>query len=153
KVDRKALPPPGVSDPTPAETTSATLTRAEQTLASIWAEALRLPEVRVTDNFFELGGDSILSIQIVARANRAGLRLTPRLLFDYQTVAELAAAVEKEEVTAVGGTTAEAATAAAEAESETVEREAPLTPIQRWFFEQDFDKPHHWNQSLLLKTR
>ena len=43
------------------------------------------------DNFFALGGDSILSIQVVARADQAGLRLTPRQLFQHQTVAELAA--------------------------------------------------------------
>ena len=44
----------------------------------IWAEVLGLPRVGVDDNFFELGGDSILSIQVVARARQAGLRLTPR---------------------------------------------------------------------------
>ena len=42
------------------------------------------------DNFFELGGDSILAIQVVARASQAGLRLSPRLLFQHQTVADLA---------------------------------------------------------------
>jgi non-ribosomal peptide synthase protein (TIGR01720 family) len=28
----------------------------------------------------------------------------------------------------------------------------PLTPIQHWFFEQEFSHPHHWNQALLLKV-
>ena len=42
------------------------------------------------DNFFELGGDSILSIQVIARARRAGLQLTPRQFFEQQTVAGLA---------------------------------------------------------------
>ncbi|HXM56744.1 MAG TPA: condensation domain-containing protein, partial [Candidatus Dormibacteraeota bacterium] len=49
--------------------------------------------VGVHDNYFELGGDSILSILIATRARRAGLELTPRDLFQHQTVAELAAAV------------------------------------------------------------
>jgi amino acid adenylation domain-containing protein/non-ribosomal peptide synthase protein (TIGR01720 family) len=28
-----------------------------------------------------------------------------------------------------------------------------LTPVQRWFFEQDIPRPQHWNQSLLLEPR
>ena len=35
----------------------------------------------MNDNFFDLGGDSILNIQIIARANQAGLQLTPGQLF------------------------------------------------------------------------
>src|SRR4029077_18860865 len=55
-------------------------TRAEAVLARIWAEVLRLEAPAgpsVEDGFFELGGDSILSIQIVARARQAGLAITP----------------------------------------------------------------------------
>ena len=55
------------------------------------AEVLGLDQTGVTHNFFELGGDSILGIQIVARANAAGLSLAPRNLFQYQTIRELAA--------------------------------------------------------------
>jgi hypothetical protein len=42
---------------------------------------LKQPEAGVTDNFFELGGDSILSLQVIARAREAGWKLTPRQLF------------------------------------------------------------------------
>src|SRR5262249_41417534 len=28
-----------------------------------------------------------------------------------------------------------------------------LTPIQRWFFAQDFEEPRHWNQAVLLRSR
>ncbi|HEX2235927.1 MAG TPA: condensation domain-containing protein, partial [Actinomycetota bacterium] len=105
-------------------------------LAGIWCEVLGLERVGVHDNFFELGGDSILSIQIVARANAAGLGLTPRLLFQHQTVAGLAA---------VAGTRREVA-----AEQGPVAGEVPLTPIQRWFLERDLPEPHHFNQSALL---
>jgi aryl carrier-like protein len=65
----------------------------ETQLARIWAEVLGLNRVGVRDNFFELGGDSILSIQVVARARQAGLRLTPRQVFQHQTIAELASVV------------------------------------------------------------
>ena len=65
----------------------------EATLAGIWSELLGIERVGIHDNFFELGGDSILTIQIIARANQAGLRLRPAQLFQYQTIAEVAAMV------------------------------------------------------------
>ena len=64
-------------------------TPVEQTLVEIWQQVLGVKKVGVHDNFFELGGDSILSIQIMARARQVGLWLTPRELFEHQTVAEL----------------------------------------------------------------
>ena len=42
------------------------------------------------ESFFELGGDSILSMQVVARARAAGLVCRPRDIFVEQTVAGLA---------------------------------------------------------------
>ncbi len=60
-------------------------------LATIWAQAFGVDQVGVDDNFFDLGGDSILAIQIVSSARRAGLELTPDQLFEHQTVRELAA--------------------------------------------------------------
>jgi non-ribosomal peptide synthase protein (TIGR01720 family) len=114
-------------------------TAVEESLANIWKQVLGVERVGINDNFFELGGDSILSIQIVARANQAGLRLTAKQIFEYQTVAELAA---------VAGTGA-----AAESEQGQVTGPVPLTPIQKWFFEESFAEPQHWNQSVLLETR
>ena len=63
----------------------------ERQLARIWCEVLGVERVGVDDNFFELGGDSILSIQIVTRAGRAGIELSPRQVFQNPTVARLAA--------------------------------------------------------------
>ncbi|WP_296232327.1 amino acid adenylation domain-containing protein, partial [Pseudomonas sp. UBA4617] len=51
---------------------------------------LKLERVGLTDNFFELGGDSIVSLQLVSRARKAGLEFTPRELFEHQTVQRLA---------------------------------------------------------------
>ncbi|MDT5270271.1 MAG: hypothetical protein QOH49_2457, partial [Acidobacteriota bacterium] len=113
KLDRRALPPPDGARPTLESHYDEPRTPAEQTLVEIWAQVLGVAEVGVNDNFFELGGDSILSIQIVARANRGGLRLTPKQLFDHPTVAGLAA------VAGVG--------AGARAEQGLVTGEAPLT--------------------------
>ena len=65
----------------------------EQTIAGIWETQLGLERVGVYDNFFELGGDSILSIQVISRANRLGLQFTAKQLFQHSTVAELASVV------------------------------------------------------------
>ena len=113
-------------------------TRVEETLARIWSDVLGIDIVGVNDNFFDLGGDSILSIQIVARANQAGLGLTPRQLFEHQTVAELAM---------VAGITAEIT-----AEQGPVTGRVPLTPVQARFFELDQPDLHHYNQAMLLEV-
>lgn len=66
-------------------------TPAEETLAGIWSDVLKVDRVGVNDNFFDLGGDSILGTLILARAARAGLKLSPVQLFEHQTISELAA--------------------------------------------------------------
>jgi amino acid adenylation domain-containing protein/non-ribosomal peptide synthase protein (TIGR01720 family) len=141
KVDRKALPAPELSAAR-EEGYVAPRTREEDILAAVWAQVLRLPRVGVNDNFFELGGDSILSIQIVARARQAGLLFTVREVFEHQTVAGLALHV----------TAADPAGAALPGQG-LVTGEVPLTPIQSRFFEQGFADPHHFNQALLLEPR
>jgi len=139
KVDRRALPAPKQDRSELAEDFVGPRNEAEQTLAEIWANVLQIEKVGIHDNFFALGGDSILAIQIVARANRAGLDLSPRQLFQYQTVAQLAA---------VAGTAQRL-----QAEQIAITGAVPLTPVQHWFFEHDLPNPHHWNQSVLLEMR
>jgi aryl carrier-like protein len=70
-----------------------TAAAAEATLCRILAEVLELELVRPEDGFFEVGGDSVLAVQVVARAREAGLALSVRDLFDHQTAATLAAVV------------------------------------------------------------
>ncbi|HEV2147889.1 MAG TPA: amino acid adenylation domain-containing protein, partial [Longimicrobiaceae bacterium] len=74
KLDRRALPDPAPAAAAAASGYTAPSTPAERILAELWAELLRVERVGVHENFFELGGDSILSIQIVARARERGLR-------------------------------------------------------------------------------
>lgn len=71
-------------------------------LAKIWCQVLRREEVSIDDDFFDIGGDSILSLQVIAKAKKAGLKLLPKQLFDHSTIAELAPlakAVEKKQPT------------------------------------------------------
>ncbi|WP_447002782.1 non-ribosomal peptide synthase/polyketide synthase [Saccharothrix isguenensis] len=119
KVDRKALPAPtfteaGYVAPEPG---------VPATLADIWADVLGVERVGARDNFFALGGDSILSMQVVSRARQAGLKLTSKDVFLRQTIADLALAV-----TETTGPTHQAVTGPDSS------GQAPLTPIQRWFF-------------------
>ena len=131
KLDRAALPAPDQQSALEAPFI-APRTPAEQALADIWANVLGVEQVGIHDDFFEMGGDSIQSIQIAARANAAGFQLTPKQLFQNHTIAALAGLVG----------TADAV--------ETTER-IPLTPIQRWFFEQELPDPHHFNHGYLVE--
>ncbi|WP_315758263.1 non-ribosomal peptide synthase/polyketide synthase [Bradyrhizobium sp. SZCCHNRI2007] len=138
KVDRNALPAP---EAPVAAMRIAPRTPAEAALATIWAELLHQPDVGMTDNFFELGGDSIISLQMVSRARRAGLLIEPRDVFKHQTLEALARdarVIVRLETTAEQGRIA---------------GPLPLLPIQLRFFEQELDAPDHWNQALLLRPR
>jgi fengycin family lipopeptide synthetase B len=137
KVDRRALPIPDKVAELEANFI-APQTTAEKQLADIWAQVLGLKKVGLNDNFFALGGDSILSLQIIFKAKQTGLHLTPKQIFQYQTIAQLAAVV---------GTSNESTT-----EQGLVTGSVPLTPIQHWFFAHNLPDAHHWNQSLLLEV-
>lgn len=63
----------------------------EATLCRILADVLDVDLVRPEDGFFEVGGDSVLAVQVVARAREAGLALGVRDLFDHQSPRALAA--------------------------------------------------------------
>ncbi len=86
KLDTRALPAPEYT----AGEYRAPATAIEEVLAGIYAQVLGLERVGVEESFFELGGDSILSMQVVARARAAGVICRPRDVFVEQTVAGLA---------------------------------------------------------------
>ncbi|HEX6292475.1 MAG TPA: MupA/Atu3671 family FMN-dependent luciferase-like monooxygenase [Herpetosiphonaceae bacterium] len=138
KLDRTALPDPGRDRLAAQRAFVAPRTSAEQLLAGLWKEILRLERVGVHDNFFELGGDSILSLQVISRATRAGLRLTLTQLFQHQTIASLAAAMQ--------------ASPAHVAEQAPLAGPVPLLPFQHWLLEQDLADAHHWNQTVLFEV-
>ncbi|RDS87023.1 non-ribosomal peptide synthetase, partial [Pseudomonas fluorescens] len=136
KLDRKALPLP---DATPQQAYIAPQDDLQKALAAIWSDVLGVEQVGLDDNFFELGGDSIISIQVVSRARQAGIRLSPRDLFQYQSVRSLALVAGFEPATVIDQGPARG--------------EVVLTPVQQGFFAQAIPARHHWNQSLLLTPR
>ncbi|NEB53802.1 hypothetical protein G3I48_16150, partial [Streptomyces griseus] len=89
-------------------------------------EVLGIPSVGAEDSFFTLGGDSILSMRLVARARAAGLRLTPREVFELTSVRALAALASGREPDPAAGPAASALPDSGP---------APLTPIMRWIAE------------------
>ncbi|MEO5573838.1 MAG: amino acid adenylation domain-containing protein, partial [Gammaproteobacteria bacterium] len=136
KVDRKALPMPDIARPELASNFVAPRNPVEQSLAQIWSQVLAIDRVGMHDNFFALGGDSILGIHVLAKARQAGLQIDLKQLFQYPTIAGLAAASTR--------------ALTIDDEQGLVEGSAPLTPIQHWFFEQNLAALHHWNQAFLF---
>ena len=95
----------------------------EHQLADITAAVLGVTVVGANDNFFELGGDSILAIQVVARAQEAGIGLSPLDLFEHPTIALLAQVATTTD-TSVPASDAEPAT---DAEPVAVGEQQPVT--------------------------
>lgn len=119
-ADGKAAPLPGL----------------EQQLAAIWRRVLARDDLHRHAGFFALGGDSILAIQVVAQARAEGIALSPRDLFQYQTLATLAEAAAERAGPAMG--------------QGPVTGAQSLTPIQSWFFARALPQAHHWNQAMVL---
>ncbi|MDF7796655.1 amino acid adenylation domain-containing protein [Pseudomonas syringae] len=134
KLDKRALPRPGVVK----QRYTAPVGEIEEKLAAVWADVLKLEQVGSTDNFFELGGDSILSLQIIARAKRQGIKLSPKQLFEKQTIGQLASVAKLIQKKSA-------------AVAEQISGSLPLLPIQARFFELDIPERQHWNQALMLK--
>src|SRR5215203_57124 len=114
---------------------SAPTTETEIRLVEIWEEVLGFRPIGVRDNFFEIGGDSILSIQIVAKARQKGIFLAPNQIFEHQTVSELALFTKTENKNIGEGI---------------IVGNVPLLPIQHWFFEEHKNAPNHWNQAMMF---
>ncbi|MFC4901942.1 amino acid adenylation domain-containing protein [Streptosporangium amethystogenes subsp. fukuiense] len=96
KLDRAALPAPSVSGVGSGQVAGGVLTAREEVLCALFAEVLGVERVGVDEGFFDLGGDSIVAIRLVARGRAAGVVFSPRDVFRYQSVRELAAVAVEE---------------------------------------------------------
>ncbi|MGO4292378.1 amino acid adenylation domain-containing protein, partial [Chitinophaga sp. RAB17] len=139
KIDKKILPDPGTANREDA-VYAAPRSATEEGLAGIWQELLGISRISIYDNFFELGGDSIITIQVVSRAKRAGFDLQPRDLFLHQTIASLAALLSSRTTTAATG------------EQGILTGSSGLLPIQQWYFETGASGNAHFNQSVLMSV-
>lgn len=97
KLDRRALPIPNGKDVDP-NTQIPPRTSTEQKLHSIWCQVLTLPQASVTDNFFDLGGHSLLAMQLIAQVREQfQLEVSLQRLFEYPTIAQLAAYIDQQQ--------------------------------------------------------
>jgi non-ribosomal peptide synthase protein (TIGR01720 family) len=138
KVDRRALPRPESTKSMSVDTFVPPRTSAEKILSQIWSQVLRVEQVGIYDDFFELGGDSLLGLQVISRANQAGLSLTPLQLLERPTVVELAAV--RNVVSSPG------------IEQHLVVGQVPILPAQGWFFHQTFENPNRWNLAIMFQA-
>ncbi|AQA20680.1 amino acid adenylation domain protein [Rhodococcus sp. MTM3W5.2] len=137
KVDRKALPEPDFGSA--AESYVAPSNAMEELLAGLFAEVLGVDRVSVADSFFALGGDSIVSIQLVARAKAAGVLIKARDVFERKTVTGLAL---------VATTAAEAGVVVLEELAGGGVGDMPLLPVARWALENGAGS--RFSQAVLL---
>ena len=140
KIDRKALPAPDLSLRQVAEQYVAPQSSVEQTLCEIWSEVLRIEKIGIHDNFFRIGGDSIISIQLVAKARQKGIHLNVKDIFSHPTISTLSSMVQNP-----------SDTLAFKPEQGLIKGDIPLTPIQQWFFNQTLENKNHFNQTVLLQ--
>ncbi|HEX3044253.1 MAG TPA: amino acid adenylation domain-containing protein [Bacillota bacterium] len=133
KIDRKALPQPaGMS---PKTEFVAPQNELQRKLLKVWQDVLGVAEIGINTDFFALGGDSIKAIQISARLLDEGLKLESKDLFGYRNIQEISKFVKPTEIAI---------------DQQQVAGEMPLSPVQCWFFEQNFTDMHHFNQPILL---
>ncbi len=141
KVDNKALLKMKLKN-TDAETNNGSIvkptTETEEKLVKIWEEVLDFSPISTHDNFFEIGGDSILSIQIISKARKAGIELKANQIFENQTIAELSLFSKNNDSKTL--------------DESILEGEVSLNPIQHWFFNSYKTAPHFWNQGFTIKN-
>ena len=136
KVDRSKLPDVRATSVAKQNTYVAPKGPMENRIVEIWQGVLGLAKIGVQDNFFDLGGDSILAIQIVAKANQLGIQIKPADMFETLTVENLALRA-----------------GALEGNQSTYEQEVEqrwLSPIQQWMLGHKLDQNDFWTQSIEL---
>ncbi|WP_366592772.1 plipastatin non-ribosomal peptide synthetase PpsC [Bacillus subtilis] len=132
KLNRKALPEPNF---TSKQTYAPPRNDLEDQLVLIWQEVLGIQRIGIEDSFFELGGDSIKALQVSARLGRYGLSLQVSDLFRHPKIKDLSPLIRKSERIIEQGP---------------IQGDVPWTPVQQWFFSQDIEERHHFNQSVML---
>lgn len=137
KIDRRRLPDP-VSH----------RSEQKQVDVEIWppfSEVLKtilcVDAVSEEDNFYGLGGDSIKAIQISSRLREKGYELSVRDILLNPEIKAMVDSIKPVE------------TQHKEKQGEVVEGTVATTPIMAWFFDQKFEVPGHYNQTVLLELK
>lgn len=136
KIDYGSLPLPTQK----SDTLHGATNDIQRIMLDVWSDVLNKKVIGITDNFFELGGDSIKAVQISSRLYDQNILVKVKDILRYQTVEQIAPG-------------AETADEQQQYEQGIAEGEVALNPIQRWFFDQNFDNLNFYNQSVLLELK
>ncbi|GEK09168.1 non-ribosomal peptide synthetase [Pseudoalteromonas peptidolytica] len=145
KVDHRALATLGKTQQTITVTEPSTVTPQANSivaqLLAIYRQVLNTPSMTAEDDYFALGGDSILSIQIASKAKALKLPVSATDVFTYPSVSALAARLAQQDILVP-----------TDRERLPLVGQLDKLPIQYWFFAQQFAKPSHWDQSVLVSV-
>lgn len=95
----------------------------EQIILDAWCDVLEVQNINDSTSFFSLGGDSIGVMRVVSRLRSKGLAISPANIFEFPFIKQLAVVANW-----IGNDAPKVASNLSE---------APLTPIQKWLFQQD----------------
>lgn len=136
KVDFKALATLKIRNESDA--TKKTLNSLENDFLEVWQSILGTEEISVSDNFFELGGDSIKAVQIVSRLHEKGVSVQVKDVLTYHSIEGIIANEKFSEISQL-------------ADQASLSGNKAKSPIEDWFFAQEFSNPSHYHQSVYLK--
>lgn len=117
---------------------TASLTAIESKLIQICSELTGCKEINVESNLTALGVDSIIALQMILRAQQQGFLLCAKDILDRKSIKELALTVNLIQEKKL------------KIQNVETRSEFPITPMQTWFFKQEFENLNHWNQCALL---
>ena len=140
KININALQEPESADIAITTNYVAPRNQTETILTQIWQDVLKVSHVGINHDFFELGGDSIVSLQIIAKARAFGIHFSPADIFKYSSIAQLTPHIQHRGTEESGNILLTSG-------------EVPLTPIQQWFFQQPLVHPEQSNQAILLDLK
>jgi amino acid adenylation domain-containing protein/non-ribosomal peptide synthase protein (TIGR01720 family) len=115
------------------------ITIIEKQLLKVWETIFEDNTISITDGFFELGGDSIKAVQIVSALYNKGIELRVKDILTHQTIQRIAPFAEQEMMEVY--------------EQSVLEGEKQFSPIEAWFFSQNFTNPNFYNQSVVLDIK
>ena len=96
KIDRKVLPSPLEAAPGQTKTYVEPQTEMERKLARIWSDILKIKRIGTDENFFEIGGHSMIAVTLMVKIEKElGIRLPLAILFDHNTIHDMAEFLDK----------------------------------------------------------
>lgn len=107
-------------------------------LLSVVSKVLQVRDVKKESNFYHLGGDSIKAIQIASALNEKGYQILVKDIMSNPFMEDIANYMYSQQNI--------------ERTMESTRGDVSFTPIVSWFFEQKFESPETYHQSILFRV-